>query len=73
MAKLGESAFAGQSDILMPEVAMAGTFTHEDDLEVEHVGRNADFYLYISNEDAFEDGSCKHHAHLQQEADACCF
>ena len=32
-AKLGESAFAGQSDILIPEVATAGTFTHEEDLE----------------------------------------
>ena len=45
-AKLGESAFAGQSDILIPEVATAGTFTHEEGLK--DVGHNADLYLLTS-------------------------
>ena len=33
MPKLSESVFAGQSDILQPEIATAGPSTHEEDLE----------------------------------------
>ena len=46
-AKMGESVFAGQSDILTREVATAGSSTDEEVLE--DLGRNAD--LYIFNQD----------------------
>ena len=40
---MGESVFAAQSDILVPEVAMTGPSTHGEDLE--DVGRNAELYI----------------------------
>ena len=40
-AKMSGSVFAGQSNILIPEVMTAGPSTYEEDLE-DFVGRNAD-------------------------------
>ena len=51
---MSESAFADQSDILIPQVATAGSSTHEDDLE--DACRNADLYFHIFNQEVFEDG-----------------
>ena len=55
-AKMSESVFAGQSDILIPEIATAGlsTCTHEEDLE--DVGRNVDLHIFDQNLFEVEDG-----------------
>ena len=51
-AKLAESVFAGQSDVLISQVATEGLSSDEAD-HLEDLGRNAD--LYIFNQDDRQD------------------
>jgi len=51
-ARLGDSLFDRQSEILRTEAAQVNSPSHEEDFD--DVGCNADLYSYASRQDAFQ-------------------
>ena len=68
-ARLGDSIFDRQSEILRTEAVQVNSPSHEEDLD--DVGCNAD--LYASRQDAFQGSSRGSDERLQQQNDPHCF
>ena len=74
-ARLGDSIFDRQSEILRTEAVQVNSPSHEEDFD--DVGCNADLHLhlYASRQDAFQ-GSCRgsdERSQQQQQNDPHCF
>ena len=70
MARLGDSIFDRQSEILRTEAAQVNSPSHEEDFD--DVGCNADL-LYASRQDAFQGSSRGSDERSQQQNDPHCF
>ena len=68
-ARLGDSIFDRQSEILRTEAAQVNSPSHEEDFY--DVGCNAD--LYASRQDAFQGSSRGSDERAQQQSDPHCF
>ena len=68
-ARLGDSIFDRQSEILRTEAAQVNSPSHEEDFD--DVGCNAD--LYASRQDAFQGSSRCSDERSQQQSDPHCF
>ena len=68
-ARLSDSIFDRQSEILRTEAAQVSSPSHEEDFD--DVGCNADLYASSSRQGAFQ--GCSNHERSQQATDPHCF